>query len=425
MVRHRNTLLAAMLATSLPAVAIETTVGVTVESIYSDNITRVSDNKVSDVTHQPGVFVALDHEGSKIRANARYDYERRIRQEGSFDNDDSLSGTSTIVWQAIPGRLDFTASNTRTETTVDGQQTDLPTNLQVTDSTRVGPTLRFRVRRNDEIQLQYFYTQTRADVTENTDSKRQSASLSYLMNVGQNDQLVFNVANNKVEFDGVGVPDLDAVTGSVQWQRSGPSLDFSLLAGYTTMDRTLGRDDIESEVFDARLTWRMTPQTAVSLTAVRELRDRASILELGILPFGTNSQIDSDLNEVFLNDRAEILFSTVLYNNEFMLALGYDKQDFVDLLEDLERTTATLGWQRRLNPRLTAGIQLSYVQEKQLDLLLQEEDRLGGEVSLEYTHSRRLSLMLTGSHNSVDTPISIQEYSENLFSLRVDYLLLE
>ena len=114
MVRHRNTLLAAMLATSLPAMAIETTVGVTVESIYSDNITRVSENKVSDVTHQPGVFVALDHEGSKIRANARYDYERRIRQEGSFDNDDSLSGTSTIVWQAIPGRLDFTASNTRT-----------------------------------------------------------------------------------------------------------------------------------------------------------------------------------------------------------------------------------------------------------------------------------------------------------------------
>ena len=155
------------------------------------------------------------------------------------------------------------------------------------------------------------------------------------------------------------------------------------------------------------------------------MRDRPSILELGILPFGTNNQIDSDLNEVFINDRAEIEFRTVFFSNEFLLSLVYDRQDYIDLLEDLERTTAAISWRRRLSPKLTAGIEASYRQEKLLELNTPSEDRFGAEVSLRYTYNRRLSLLLTGSHNSVDTPITVLAYDENIYSLRVNYLLLE
>ncbi len=421
---QRTRLAAALLALSAPVVALETTVGVRIESTHSDNTTRAPENEVSEVTHQPGVNIALEHQGPSIRANALYDYERRIRTEEYFDDDSALVGTSSVVWQAIPGRLDFTASNTRTETTINGQQENLPDNRQVTDSTRVGPTLRFRVRRNDELQLQYFYTQTNADVA-STDSKRDTGTVAYVMNVGQNDQLVFNVANNQVNFENVDSPDLDAVTSSVQWRRFGPSIDFSLLGGYTSMDRTLGRDDVSTEVYDARLTWRMSPQTSLTMALVKELRDRPAVLEMGILEFGTSNQIDSDLNEVFINDRAEIEFRTVLLSNEFSLGLAYDKQDYVDLLEDLERTTATAGWRRRLSPRLTAGVEASYREEKLLDLNLPAEDRFGAEVSLGYVYNRRLSLLFSGSHNSVDTSVAILSYDENLYSLRVNYLLLE
>ena len=424
MTRQRTKLAAAILALSAPAFALETTVGIRAESTHTDNVTRAQDNEISEITYQPGVNIAVEHQGPSIQANARYDYERRIRTEEVFDDDSALTGTSTVVWQAIPGRLDFTVNNTRTETTVNGQQGDLPNNVQVTDSTRAGPTLRFRVRRNDELQLQYFYTQTHADIA-NTNSTRHIGSVGYVMNVGQNDQVVFNVANNQVDFDNAGSPDLDALTSSVQWRRFGPNIDFSLLGGYTSMDRTLGRKTIQNGVYDARLTWRMTPQTSLTVAAVKELRDRPAVLELGILPFGTNNQIDSDLNEVFLNDRAEIELRTVVFSNEFTLSLMYDKQDYIDLLEDLERTTAAIGWRRRLSPKLTAAIQTSYRQEKLLDVNAPTEDRFGAEVSLGYNYNRRLSLLFTGSHNSVDTPITIQAYDENLYSLRVNYLLLE
>lgn len=424
MTRQRTKLAAAILALSAPAFALETTVGVRVESTHTDNVTRAQDNTISEVTYQPGVNIAVEHQGPSIQANARYDYERRFRTEDTFEDDSALIGTSTVVWQAIPGRLDFNINNTRTESTINGQQGDLPNNVQVTDSTRAGPTLRFRVRKNDELQLQYFYTQTHADIA-NTNSERHTGSVAYVMNVAQNDQVVFNVANNQVDFDNAGSPDLDALTSSVQWRRFGPDIDFSLLGGYTTMDRTLGRKTVQTEVYDARLTWRMAPQTSLTVAAVKELRDRPAILELGILPFGTNNQIDSDLNEVFINDRAEIELRTVVFSNEFTLSLMYDKQDYIDLLEDLERTTAAVGWRRRLSPKLTAGIQASYRQEKLLDLNTPTEDRFGAEISLGYNYNRRLSLLLTGSHNSVDTPITIQAYDENLYSLRVNYLLLE
>lgn len=415
---------ALLLCLSFPATALETTIGVRVESAYTDNTLRTADNEVSEVTYQPGARISLDHQGSAIRANGTYDYERRIRTKDFFSDDDALTGASSVVWQAIPGRLDFTVANTRTETSVNGQLADTPVNRQVTDSTRAGPTLRFRVRNNDEVQLQYFHTVTTSDINL-TDSQRDTLSASYVLNVGQNDQLVFNVADNKVDFDDNNAPDLNALTGAVRWNRFGPQVDMSVMAGYTTMERQNGRDDVKGEVLDARLTWRMTPQTSMEVAVARDIRDRPLVLELGILPFGANTQIDSDLNEVFYNDRAEINFRTSFLSNEILLAFFYDKQDFVDLPEDVTRMTSTFAVRRRLSPKLMVELTGSYLQQQSQVAGIPDDNRFGGTVSLGYNHSRRLSFLLTGNTNSVDRGARINDYDENLYTLRMNYLLLE
>ena len=117
MTNQRTRLAVALLALSAPAVALETTVGLRVESTHTDNTTRAPDNEISETTYQPGANIAVEHQGPSIRATAQYDYERRIRSEEFFADDSALTGASTVVWQAIPGRLDFTVNNTRTEST--------------------------------------------------------------------------------------------------------------------------------------------------------------------------------------------------------------------------------------------------------------------------------------------------------------------
>jgi hypothetical protein len=414
----------ATFALAIPATALETQIGVRAASSHTNNTLRTPDNEVDEVTYQPGVAVQVQHQGSAIRANGNYDYERRIRTEDFYDDTDAVTGASTVVWQALPGRLDLTVTNTRTETTVDALQANTPDNLQITDSTRAGATLRFRVRNNDEIQLQYFHTMTTADVA-NTDSQRDTLSASYVMNVGQNDQLVFNVTDNRVNFDAAAAPDLNAITGSLQWNRFGPSVDMSLMAGYTTIDRDLGRDEVKGEVFDARLTWRITPQTSLGFGVARDIRDRPFIVELGVLPFGTNTQIDSDLNEVFHNDRADINFRTVFLSNELLLNIAYEKQDYVDLFDDVKRLTAAVNLRRRLSPKLTVELDASWRDQNPLIAGIVSDERIGGGVTLGYTHSRRLSFLLSGNYNSLESAQVINTYDEMLYTLRVNYLLLE
>lgn len=412
-----------LLAASLPAMALETSLGVRLETQRSDNILRTENNKVDEVTYQPGANLLLDHQGPRIIANANYDYEQRIRTEDYFDDASALVGRSDLTWQAIPGRLDLTASNVRTEATADRRLGNLPNNMQVVDSTRAGATLRFRVHQNDEFHIQYFHTVTRAQSI-STDSDRDTISASYVLNPGPKDQFTFNVTDNRVRFQEQGASDLNAITSSVRWNRFGPATDLTLQGGWTTMNRN-NRDDVSEPVWETSLVWRPTAQMSLRGTAVRELRERPFVLELGILPFGSNNQIDSDLNEAFVNDRYEFEWRTAFFNNDIMLSWIYDKQDFFDTPEDQERRTATLGFRRQLSPRLLLLGEAFRIWDKALDLQTGTEKRWGATVDLRYTHSPRLSVWLMGSHNSTNAAGGFEDFDVNLYSLRFNYQLLE
>ncbi|MEZ5596522.1 MAG: hypothetical protein R3E84_09040 [Pseudomonadales bacterium] len=350
MFRYVDKPLLLLCLSAMPAVALETSLGIRMETIQSDNILRTRDDAVDEIMYQPGATILVEHQGNSVIASANYDYERRIRTKDYYDDSSALIGRSELTWQALPGRMDFTVSNTRTESTVDRRLGPVQSNLQTTDSTRAGSTLRFRVRQNDELQLQYFHTLTRAQVGA-TDSNRDTLSASYVLNTGPKDRFTFNVTDNRVDFQESGAPDLNAVTSSVRWNRFGPATELNVQGGWTTMNRS-GRDDISEPVWDTGLLWRLTPQMSLRFGVVREVRDRPFILEMGLLPFGSNSQIDSDLNEVFVNNRFEAEWRATFLNNDITLSWVFDRQDYFDILEDQERRTTTLGLRRQLTPKL-------------------------------------------------------------------------
>ena len=341
-----------------------------------------------------------------------------------FEDETALTGQSSITWQAIPGRLDFTVANVRTETAAVAQIADTPNNRQVTSSTRAGPTLRFRVRSVDELQVQFLYTDESNEI-EDTDATRETGTVNYVWNATANDRVTFSSLENRVDFDNPAAPDYTGRTASVQWERFGPSVDLRFLGGYTSIERELGRDDLNEPNIQAGLTWRMTPTMTMRVDAGQDLRDRSSTLEMGTLDFGTNTQIDSELNEVFLNTRAAIEWEMRLWENLIALELSFDDEEYDDVLFDVQRRNAGIRFERRLTPRFGLRITGAVGEEIFLDAGT-DFDRLAYELALLYNPNRRLSMVFSAGHNERESDNApLNTFEENLYGVSIEYQLLE
>jgi hypothetical protein len=422
----RRTLTAAglLLLTTNAVQALDISLGVRNESTHTDNTARTADNEVDEWVHTPGTELFVEHQSQRLVVNGNYEYEKRIRSEDLFEDESVLTGTSNLTWHILPGRLDFTVANARTETTAQAQLAQNPDNQQVSMSTRAGPTLRFRTRGADEFQLQFLYTDERNEA-ENTDASRETATAAYVWNPGNNDRVTFSALSNTVDFEDELAPDYDGYTTSVQWERFGPSIDFRALAGYTAVERDLGRDDVSNTDVQLGLAWRMTPTMTLSLDAARDLRDRSATLELGVIDFGTNTQIDSELNEVFINTRAALTWDMRLWDNRIVLGVTYDDEDYDDVFNDIERRALQFSFERRLSPRfdlLLAG----FVGEENFIDAGTEFDRLSYEIALRYNPNRRLSMLFGAAHDERESDlVPDQNYEEDTYGVTIQYMLLE
>ena len=413
-----------LLLCTAPASALDISLGVRNESTHTSNSARTADNEVDEWIHQPGAELFVEHQSQRLVVNGNYDYQRQYRSEDLFDDESILVGSSNVIWHAVPGRLDFTLANTRTQTTVQAQLAQNPDNRQVSMSTRAGPTLRFKVRGVDELQLQFLYTDEHNEV-QDTDATRETGTVAYVWNAGSNDRVTFSALNNSVDFENELAPDYEGYTSSVQWERFGPSVDVRMLAGYTKIERDLGRDDLTNNDAQLGLTWRMTPTMSLNLEAGRDLRDRAATLELGVLDFGTNTQIDSELNEVFFNTRALLSLETRLWDNRITLGASYDEEDYDDILNDIERRAVQFTFERRLSPRFDLLLAGFVGEEKFLDVGT-SFDRLSYEVALRYNPNRRLSMLFGATHDereSDETPD--QNFEEDTYGVTIQYMLIE
>ncbi len=408
----------------LSSYALDVSLGISNESRHTDNTARTQDNEVDEWVHQPGAELNVQHQSEKLVVEGNYEYVRRLRSEDLFEEDDVLTGSSGLTWHVLPGRLDFEVGNVRTQTTAQALLAETPDNQQVSSSTRAGPTLRFRVREVDEFQLQYLYTEESNEV-EDTDATRNTTTVNYVWNPTSNDRVTFSALNNKVDFENTLAPDYDGYTSSVQWERFGPSIDLRVLGGYTTIERDLGQDDLSTYNAQLGLAWRMTPTMTLTLEAAHDLRDRSATLQLGVLDFGTNTQIDTELNEVFTNDRAALMWETRFWDNRIEFGLTFDDEDYDTVANDVQRRGAQMNFERRLSPRFDILLAAFVGEERFLDAGI-NFDRLSYEAAIRYNPNRRTTMLLGATHDQRESEEAPNEdYEENTYGLTIEYLLLE
>ena len=404
------------------AQALEASVNVSHNAEYTTNSARTASDEIREWVHRPSVDAALRQEGAGLDLNAGYRFERRIYQDERFQDSNALTGQSSLLWRALPERLDFTIRNVRTESSERSLDPITEDNRQTISSTDVGPTLRFQPRRNHELQIEYLYTDVTANRTE-TDSQRHSGSLRYVMNVSSTRTVTLTGSNIQVEFDDALAADLDTTIASATLAQRGAHADYVFTAGYNRTERE-DRDDVDGPIFDLGVTWRATPLTIVTLQAAHRITDRSGELLDRIGGLDDAIDEDTDLNEVFTQSRATVTVSRPLGNNQVSLVMLADREDYEDVLRDNERRSGTLNISRALNPLTTATASLGIGRREFTDEGRQQNE-YRASLGLSRQLSPRFDLRIGASYDEWDADDPERSFKDWVGSVSLSYLLFD
>jgi len=409
----RGTALAALLLSVCgPAQGLEYRLTTSLSAERSDNIGRASEESglvQNDTVLRPTLRGVLDHEGNNIQLSADYLVEHRIYTEEVFNDRTRWTGRADLRWDAVPEFLQFNATNSRTETTEDSLLQDVETNRQVTSVTSLGPTLSFRPRASDRIALEYRFSdiaqgQVNSGATIlpnapliNADSQRQALTLSYELGFTENRTLTAAISRDKVDFE-QNAPELEIDTASLLYSSKGDALEVDALVGYRTIDRTLGRDEVDGVIGSLNVLWRVTGSGEIELRASRTFNDQSDNVLRGSADFGQGAVFENtDVNEVFDENSLRLSYSHQWGRNRATLAYSLQNQDFDDEAfvagqsRDEEERGFSAFYTRRLRPTVDFRLGASLL-ERDFDGRGVTEDYFTADLRLDWQVARTLGL---------------------------------
>ena len=406
------TLPALLLIACAPAQAFEYRLTTLFSAERSDNVGRASEESglvQNDTILRPTLRAMLDHEANNFLLSADYLVEHRIYTEDVFNDRTRWTGRADLRWDAVPEFLQFNATNSRTEATEDSLLQNVETNRQVTSVTTLGPTLSFRPRPSDRLALEYSYSDISQgqvnsgatifenDALINADSQRQSLTLSYEIGFTENRTLTAAISRDEVDFE-QNAPELEIDTASLMYTAKGDALEIDVLAGYTTIDRTLGRDEVDGFIGRLNLIWHVSGNGEFELRASRSINDQSDDVLRGSAGFGQGAVFENtDVNEVFDENSVRLSYSHEWGRNRATLAYNMQNQDFDDdafipgQSRDEEESGFIAFYTRRLRPNVDLRLGASLL-ERDFDARGVTEDYFTADFRLDWQVARTLGL---------------------------------
>jgi len=409
---RRATLSVLLLMACGPVQALEYKLTAAFSADRSNNVGRASEDSglvQKDTILRPTLRALADHEGNNLLLSADYLVEHRIYTEDVFDDRTRWTGRADLRWDAIPEFLQFNATNSRTETTEDSLLQDVETNRQVTSVTSLGPTLSFRPRASDRLSLEYRYSdisqgQVNSGATllpnaalVNADSERQNITLAYEFGFTENRSLTASLSRDDVEFE-QNAPDLQIDIASLLYESKGDAVEIMALAGYTTIDRNLGRDKVDGFIGRLNLLWRVTGSGEIEFRASRQINDQSDNVLRGSADFGQSAVFENtDVNEVFDENSLRLSYSHQWGRNRATLAYNFQNQDFEDdafvagQSRDEEERGFSAFYTRRVRPNVDLRMGATLL-EREFDARGVTEDYFTADLRVDWQIARTLNL---------------------------------
>ena len=418
---HRIAPMVLLMLLSISTEALDLTAQMGYEGEYTTNTARSENNEVDEWIHRPLINAGLTHQTNSLQASANYSARREIHSEDVFDDRTFITGGASITWQALPQRLSFNAFNTRTETSINSAAPDNQDNRQVSDTTGAGVSLNVPSFGAQYLQLDATFSRLDRDET-GSDSDRQSSNLAYVLPFNNVQSMRVNLGYSDIDFDNEFAPDFISKNGNLQYVSTGSKLDIDVAAGFTRLERSLGRDDVDGGTGNASIVWRATGTTSLSASFRRSINDNSLDTNRGLPSFGEQFTEDSALNEVFTQNNTELTFNTRLGHNEISLSGYLRDKDYEDIPRDELRKYVSFKVSRNLRPDIQGRVSVSGL-KVDFDESSSDYEELRAMISFDWKQIRNLTITTSAGYTDRTADGSTPEYDEVRASIRFLYLL--
>lgn len=407
-----------LFSTPVTLQALELTASLDHTSEYTDNLGKTEDDENSSWIHRPGFNLGATHDTATLQLDSNYTYRREIYDDDEFSDENTTTGSGGLLWTMIENRLDFTARNTRSQSTRRAQGAADANNLQVVSNSEIGPTLRLQPRRGDELQVDYRYLVDSRDVT-NEDSQRHNGTLRYLLGLSANRNLVLLSTYSDISYDDR--DDASQLTATIGYQQSGSDIDVDVNVGYSEFDRD-DADTVDGAIYNASVTWRASGSSSLTFFGNRGIQDQSSGFS-NREDFDDPLPEDSDTNDVFTESRAELRWqqalgqSTTLSLNAFV-----SDEDYEDVPQDSTRYGGGISFSRDLTRTTSVDAGFTY-SNREFDLGDDEQDEYLVRLNVRHRIGRALSINWGATYEDRDADVS-RSYDETTFQIGLSYQLL-
>jgi hypothetical protein len=389
---------------------------------YTNNTQEAPEHGTGEWIQEPVANLLAFQQGPTTTLTADYHATREIHQRDIFDDETIVEGVSTFTWQAIASRLAFDASNTRTQTTINASGQNVPTNLQVTDTTTAGATLTLNSFSNHLVDIGYHYTFDNADTT-NTDSRRQTGTVAYIIPLSGRNRIQLNGALGKVDYDSSTATNYDSREGDMQYVSLGDHVDIDTALGYTVFDQEGHVDNVHGTTGHFDVVWRATSTSRVTATYSRALDDGALNGNAGIPQFGQTFNDNSGLTQPYTVQQARLGFDTPFGHNTLGLTSYFTDQNYQDVTgQDQKTVGGTIRMDRRLRPTVSADVFVDYS-----DTEYEGQDRTDHNfdtgLRLTWTRWRNLTFYASTIYTKRTSDDPAEEYTEWVGAFSLLYTL--
>ncbi|WP_101760251.1 outer membrane beta-barrel protein [Oceanicoccus sp. KOV_DT_Chl] len=389
---------------------------------HTDNSLRVNANEQSDLEQIVSADINLEHEGSEVVAKVGYSAEHSDFDKNTQDDDTTITGDASIVYEQISQQLFWTVENSRRNIIRDEAAIDVQENREDRSISNISPQLILRPSSVDSIDTRLNYSTINYEDSSDQDSKRVGANIYWNRNLSKVDTLSFGGSYQDVTFDDE-INDYEYSLVSISYQAVLARINYKIAVGYNESARETGDVDggylrIDAGYEGGGSTWDLNVTQELTDTSRQNNNDDLSGIDESGNSAGDFDVIDrSSMQLDYLNENLCGVCS-------FRASIIYEIEDYETLENDSDELGVRLALDYRLNRLMTlrGGVHYSDFTFKGNNVRA-DYDSVEYNLGLRHEITRALSLSYRLIYSDRDSAVDTGDYTELRGGITLNYLI--
>ena len=331
--------------------------GVTIDlgAEHSDNVQKQADNQQSGIEYSTRINFSVDHAAEKLISQFSYDAERKSYDNQEQDDETTITGSGSLVYEQLEKTLFWTIENTRRNILKDKALADVESNKESRSITTFRPDIFFRLSSVDTIKTSLSYTDIRYQDSDSNNSERLGASVNGSHALSKISNVSLGFSYDDVVFDGDS-SDYQYWLTTLSYSAALAKLSYDITAGYNQTQRQ--QDDNGGRYLNANAgytysgsQWNLVLKQELTDTSQGNNNDGFS--ELG----NTEGEVD-----IYEQTNAELSYRTQNLCDTCVVGINlmYEKQDYEEVNEDSRERAIGLTFDYQLSRALSVDVDAEF-----------------------------------------------------------------